>query len=1561
MPEDDRRIAVVGMAGRFPGAGDVGAFWQNLLGGVETISFFTPEELIEAGVDPELVNDPEYVRARPVLDDIAGFDAGFFGMSPRMAALADPQQRLFLEVCWEALEHAGCADESYRERVGVYGGSNLSTYLLGMVPQLGRGVDVSPYELIMTNDKDALTTTVSYLFDLRGPSVPVQTFCSTSLVAVHTAVRSLRAGECEVALAGGVSIGVPDRKGHLRQPGGMDSHDGHVHSFDADATGTMFGDGATVVVLKRLSDALRDGDTVHAVIRGSALNNDGALKAGYAAPSVAGQAAAVREALADAGVTASDIGYVEAHGSATELGDPIEVAALTQAYGAGDGPGTIPIGAVKTNVGHLNHAAGTAGLIKTAFTVRDGVIPASLNYTRPNPQIDFAAGPFRVNTAASRWPGDEGRVRIAGVNSLGMGGTNVHVVVEQPPAPPARGPETRRHHVVALSARTEAAAEESVRDLAAFLAEGTTHRISDISHTLHVGRKTFEHRRAAVVSGVGHAAAVLAGTDDRTALAGRVETASGRPVALLLAGVGEQYPGLVADLHRHEPVFRAELDAVLELLAPHLPETDLAGLLTGNRPGGGGGMDLAALLGRATGGGDDPRAAELERTEVVQPLMFAVDYALVRTFIAWGVRPALMLGYSLGEYAAACLAGVLSLPDAVALVAHRARLISGTERGGMAAVPLGADELRGRYRLDARGLDIAAVNGPAAVVVAGPQAALDELIAVLERDGVPARALRTTHAFHSRMLEPLAEPLTTWVAENITLNPPSLPYLSNVTGDIADAALVRDPAYWATHMCRTVRFAEGVGRLLENPELAVVEIGPGPSLGAMVRGAGCPPERWPLITATLPAQSDPRPSDEVLTECVSRLWLTGVELDWAAYHGRGAATAGAHRGVQPRRVPLPTYPFQRQRYWIEPTPLFASGAPATAAPDALPEGPTSFEDLDRVPRLPEEKWLWQPVWRQTAAPAPDGAQPAHWLVYADGEAAEKVLAALRAAAGPGARVSAVRPGTAFTAGPDGGQLGYTVRPGDHADAQAMLRDLRGRGLELERVVHLWTLQESGDGADPADAAVALGLHTLVALAHAAGDLGLENWSLDLVTSGAHPVLDAAEVRPEAATLVGPALVVPLEYPGVTTRLLDTAPTTPAAAVVGELRRPRTDATVALRGTRRWVAGYEPMPGRDAEEAARTVLREEGVYLVTGGLGGIGLAMAERLAAGCRARLVLMGRRGLPPRESWEAVASGAGHAEESVRERVARVREMIRIGAEVEIVEGDVSVAADVRRAVERARERFGALHGVLHAAGVPGTGLMQFKQPADSDLVLAPKVGGARALAEALRIGGEDEVELDFLALFSSITSATGGGPGQVDYCAANAYLDGFAAQLAAGGRRAVSVAWGEWTWNAWDNGLAGYDDKLQSFFRNHRETFGIGFDEGWRSLLRALSAGEPQVVVSTQDLPTMVRLATGFTVEAVLDPAGGGTGGDRHPRPELLTPYREPAGPAESSVAEVWRDQLKLERVGVRDNFFELGGNSLLGIALLAKLRKVFPEAELPPHVLYEAPTVEALAKVV
>ena len=1552
----DHRIAIVGMAGRFPGAHTVGEFWRNLCDGVESITVFTPEELIEAGLDPETVNDPDYVPARAILDDVTGFDAGFFGMSPRMAALTDPQQRLFLEVCWEALEDSGYSNADYRERVGVFGGSNISTYLFNITSQPAVAAGFSPYEIIMSNDKDALTTSVSYLFDLRGPSVAVQSFCSTSLVGVHLAVQSLRSGDCEMALAGGVSVSVPDKVGHRRQQGGMESHDGHVHTFDADARGTMFGDGATVVVLKRLSDALRDGDTVHAVIRGSAMNNDGALKVGYTAPSVSGQARVVESAMADAGVTAEDIGYVEAHGTATELGDPIEVAALTRAFGPTERHGYCAIGAVKTNIGHLNHASGTAGLIKTALTVRERMVPATLNFTRPNPQIDFANSPFYVNTRLSPWPAEDGRPRIAGLNSLGMGGTNVHVVVEEPPARRENGPVDpltgRRYQVLPVSARAAAAADQAAQRLGEHFAANPDLNPADAAFTLQVGRKTFEHRRAVVATTLAQAAGALTGTDDTLSMTGRVETAHGRPVAFLFAGVGEQYPGLVGELYQREPVFRAELDRCLDRLADALPGVDLTDLVAGARSGGG--SDLAALLGRG-GTGTDARSAELQRTAVVQPLMFAVDYALARTLMAWGLRPATMLGYSLGEYVAACLAGVLSLDDALALVVHRAQLIEAMEPGQMAAVPLGAADLRDRFGIEERGLDLAAVNGPGTVVVAGPGAAMEQLSADLREAGIPLRPLQTTHAFHSRMLAPVAEPLTAWITANITLNPPQLPYLSNVTGGPAQAELVCDPAYWAAHMCRTVQFEAAADELLADPELAVVEIGPGLSLGAMLRAmAACPPGRWPLIVDTLPAGADPRPADQVLSESLARLWLIGVDLDWAAYHGRGEqpTPSGA---VLPGRIPLPTYPFQRQRYWIgaaKAAPAALTGADRGAG--QLPGVPAAFEDIDLVPRLPEEDWLYQPVWRQTAAPAAAEQQPASWLVYTNGPDSDAVLTELRRSADTeGATVTAIRPGPAFAPTDDG----WTVRPGNADDALAVLRALKGGGVRLERVVHLWTLAPAPGGTDET---VSLGLHTLVALARAAGELGSRAWALDIVTTGANQVLDGGEVRPDAATLVGPALVVPLEYPEVTTRLIDAEQRTPAAAVAAELRRPRTDLTIAFRGSRRWVRDYDLLPPVSADLAG-AVLREGGVYLITGGLGGIGLGMAENLARDCGAKLVLFGRRGLPPRERWSAIASGQEPADEGTRARAARVLEIIALGAEVEIVTGDVADPDDLSRAFALAQERFGALHGILHTAGVPGTGLMQFKHPDDSDLVLAPKVAGARAISQALRTGAPDEIGLDFLVLFSSITSATGGGPGQVDYCAANAYLDGHAASLAATGRPVLSIGWGEWTWNAWDSGLAGYDDGLQTFFRKHRAVFGITFEEGWRTLLRALASGESTVVASTQDLPTMVRFSTGFTVESVMAPVGSADPGDRHPRPELLTPYREPSGPTQERLAEVWCDMLKLERVGVMDNFFELGGNSLLGIALLAALRRCFDGAELPPHILYEAPTVLALARVV
>ncbi|WP_194243996.1 type I polyketide synthase [Nonomuraea phyllanthi] len=1544
--DDDRRIAIVGMAGRFPGAPDVEAFWRNLRDGVESISFFTEEELLASGVDPEQVRDPAYVPARPVLDDVGGFDAAFFGMSPRMAAITDPQQRAFLEVCWEALEQAGYAAPEHRGRVGVFGGANISTYLLRLTGQLlgGGQQEFSDFEVIMGNDKDALTTTVSYLFDLYGPSVAVQTFCSTSLVAAHLAVQSLRNGECELALAGGVSIRVPDRVGHLYGPGGQESPDGHVRTFDAQAKGSMFGDGAAVVLLKRLPDAVRDGDHIWAVIRGSAMNNDGALKVGYTAPSVVGQARVIADAMADAGVTGDDISYIEAHGTATELGDPIEVAALTRAFGPTSDKGYCSIGSVKTNVGHLDRAAGASGLIKTSLALREGVIPPSLHYTSPNPEIDFDDSPFRVNTELSPWRTRDGRPRIAGLNSLGMGGTNVHMVVEQPPGKAVGEPAAHRHHVLPVSARAAAAADEACTRLAQHLstAAGEGMRLADVAYTLQAGRKTFEHRRAVVADGTATAARALGGEGG---VLGRVETAQGRQVAFLFDGVGEQYPGLVADLYRYEPAFRAAFDECLGLLGEAAPE--VADLLTGER--GDPGPTLAALLGRTGTGdardggtgtghaserpGDRGRAGALERTEVAQPALFAVEYALARTLMAWGLRPRLMLGYSLGEYVAATLAGVLSLKDALALVIHRAALIAGRPAGGMLAVSLPEDRLRRRFGLDARGLDVAAVNGPQVTVVAGPGEAVARLAGDLRAAEVPCRPLETSHAFHSRMLEPLSHELTQWIKENVRLNPPALPYVSNVTGELADAGLVCDPGYWARHMCGTVRFADGIERLLADPELAVVEIGPGQSLGALVRGAGCPPERWPLITHTLPAASDPRPGDQVLADCLARLWLCGVTLDWDAYHGR---TEGADPAALPGRIPLPTYPFQRQRHWIDPP---AQGPRLQAEPDNL------FDAITSLPKLPEESWLHLPVWRQSAPAAPDPDGPGSWLVFTRDGLADAAADRLRAT---GANVTLVRPGDAYAATPGG----HTVRPGSAADLRALLRDLRAAGRPLDRVLHLWTLE-------PGDDTTAYGLHTLVALARAAGESGISNWSLDVAVAGTQQVVGAEVTHPEGATLTGPCLVIPLEYPDVTTRLVD-LPGNPAeadlAALAAELARPQADRIVALRHGRRWLPGYEQLPAGPSEEP----FRDGGVYLITGGLGGIALGLAGQLARDHRARLVLLARHGLPPRERWAGVLAGQ-EADETTRRRVAQVSELVELGAEVEIVTGDVADPADVRRAVDAALARFGALHGVLHAAGVPGMGLMQFKRPEELDEVLAPKVAGTLAIAEALRIGRTDEIELDFLALFSSITSATGGGPGQVDYCAANAYLDAYACELAATGRRVVAVDWGEWTWNAWEAGLAGYEEELRDFFKENRARIGIDVAGGWRALRRALATGEPRVVVCTQDFPTLVRGSSRFTLEVVTSPAVGGASGELHPRPELVTSYQEPAGPTEEGVAAIWRESLRLDRVGVNDNFFELGGNSLLGVAIVAAVRRAFDLDELPPHILYEAPTVAALSQTV
>ncbi|MFD3483689.1 SDR family NAD(P)-dependent oxidoreductase [Streptomyces sp. NPDC058665] len=1543
----DHDIAVIAMSGRFPGAPDTNLLWENLANGVESFTQFTDEELIESGVPREMVEHPDYVKVRPVLDGIGGFDARFFGYSPREAEIADPQQRIFMECVWEALETAGYGSPDSRGRVGLFAGANVSMYMMSRLfgPHTH---EFDPYELMIGNDKDALSTVIAYRLDLTGPAVSVQTFCSTSATAMHLACQSLRRDECEIALAGGVCIRVPDRVGHMYFEGGMESPDGRIRTFDAQAQGGNFGDGAGVVVLKRLRQAIADRDNVLAVIRGSAMNNDGASKFSYTAPSVVGQAAAVSAALADADVSPRDVSYVEAHGTATQLGDPIEVAALARAFKSAELARTgqeltdrnyCAIGSVKTNIGHLDRAATVAGLIKVVQAFRHDQIPRSLNFEKPNPEIGFDRSPFYVAGDPVRWSKQPGRPRIAGVNGLGMGGTNVHLVLQEAPDPRPRPVDPRRWHLLPLSAKTESAAGEQGTRLAEELrAESGGPALGDAAYTLQVGRSLFRHRRVCVTDSASAGAAALTGESAAKAgVLARTDNTHGREVSLIFAGVGEHYSGMVGDLYRTEPVFRRHLNHCVRLLAQYT-DVDVHTPLVAPRDTPAGGGDLAALMGRGTPepGADDP----FGDTRVAQPAVFVAEYALAATLMDWGLKPTALLGYSVGEYVAACLAGVLSLSDALRLVAHRAELISELPGGSMMAVGLSPAQLRERVPdLHDRGIDLGA-RTPGQSVVSGPTDAVRELARELREKDVVCRELSTTHAFHSRMLAPKAAELTRWVAENITLHAPDRPCLSNVTGTEMTADLVTDPGYWARHMCSPVEFEDGLAALLKREDTVLLEIGPGRSLGAMARShADCDRSRWPLIVSTLPAASEARDDDHSLAEGLAELWLSGVDLDWEAYHKKG-------RDFTPGRIPLPTYPFERQEYW------FGAESSASSA-GALGGGPAheGVEGIEELPLLPESRWIHLPVWQQRPPLPPMADLGTEWTVFTDDGDGDRILGELsRQLSDDGRRVTLVRPGDGFAQDGDT----YWIRPGNTQDMLELFTALKKRDRLPERVVHLWTLRDS-----TADDTVRRGVHTLIALARASHEVGFGPWKLDVVTAGAHQMTEDDIVRPERAAVLGPCTIIPVECPGVTLRSVDLPLGEPAPVrqLITELSTEPGNQTVALRGGRAWTWDFRALDLPEATDlpALDTGLREGGVYLVTGGLGGIGLAMAERLATEYRASLVLMGRTPVPPREQWSAVLADPSATEE-VRRRIEGLLRLDAAGCAFVTVAGDVSVPGDAAQAVAAAVKEFGELNGVIHAAGVPGVGMMQFKTMEDVDRVLAPKVAGTLALADAVR---DLPVPPDFLLLFSSVASVTG-ALGQADYSAANAFLDAYACSDPLPGTNVMAIGWGEWEYNGWKSGLDGYEPVLRAFYEEHRARFGISFDEGWHALHQALARPEHHLFVSTQDFSVMVSGSRDYTMNDIQAGARQGRGQTRYPRPELSSPYVPPRTETETVIADTWADALGVEKVGINDNFFDLGGNSLLGVGIVAAVRSALELDHLPAHMIYQAPTVATLAAI-
>ncbi len=906
-------IAIIGMAGRFPGAADIDAFWENLRNGVESIQFFSDEELLASGIDPQVFNHPHYVRAGGVIEQPEFFDAAFFGFPPSEAELLDPQQRLFMETAWTAIEHAGYDVNRMPFAVGIFAGAGASSYFLNNLwPNQALLARFGQQQVLMSGDKDFLAARVAYKLNLRGPVVSLNTACSTSLVAVHMARQSLLQNECRMALAGGVSVFFPHKQGYLYQEGNILSPDGHCRAFDADAKGTVGGAGVAIVVLKRLCHAQEDGDAIHAIIKGSAINNDGMARMGFTAPSVTGQSQVIRDAMR--GLDYESISYIETHGTGTLLGDPIEVSALQQAYKAGTNKtGYCALGAVKTNIGHLDTAAGVAGLIKVVLALKHREIPPTLHFKSPNPQIDFTNSPFFVNTELKPWQADA--PRRAGVSSFGIGGTNAHLVLEEAPAQESSA--SRAWQLLCLSAKSDTALRQYRSDLADYLVSLPDLKLADAAYTCHSGRGAFAYRGFVVGRDASEMAAQLRQEKSSRWQQGRVGEQEAK-VAFMFPGQGTQYIKMTENLYQNELKYRVTIDECAELLIPHLQ------------------LDIREALFNP-----DSRQ-DIHQTTWTQPALFTVEYALAQLWIQWGVQPAAFIGHSIGEYVAACLSGVFSLQDALALVAFRGRLIQSLPAGEMLAVPLSEPQAQ---MWCSEAISLAAINHPKQCVLSGLPSAIAQLQVALQEQGIESKRLQTSHAFHSHLLEPV---LATFFdrLQRIQFQKPKFPYLSNLTGDWINPEAVTHPHYWVQHLRHTVRFADNLENLFASGVDVLLEVGPGHSLSKLAR-------RYPAYPAdcmalqTLPPATDVLEEIHHLQETVGRCWLRGINLDWQAFYA----------DEQRLRLPLPTYPFERQRYWIEPiasNPLANANMPASTQETAATVDARCAGETGLVPSVPDD-------------------------------------------------------------------------------------------------------------------------------------------------------------------------------------------------------------------------------------------------------------------------------------------------------------------------------------------------------------------------------------------------------------------------------------------------------------------------------------------------------------------------------------------------------------------------------------------------------------------------------
>ncbi|MEM9921072.1 MAG: SDR family NAD(P)-dependent oxidoreductase [Bacteroidota bacterium] len=1439
-------IAIIGMAGRFPGANTVEAFWDNLKAGVESIQSLSDEELLAEGESKSLLALPNYVKVNSFIDDKAYFDSEFFGYRPAEAQLMNPQIRLFHELCWNALEDGGYGVRKADDKIGLFAGGVSNTNWENYAAMANMENLVDDYTAAQLRNITFLSSRVSYALNLQGPVVYLNTACSTSLVTIQRACMSLLLRECNMALAGGVALNNYTKKGYVYQEGMINSPDGHCRAFDADANGTIGGEGAGVVLLKRLSEAMKDGDHIYAIVKGCAVNNDGNDKTSFTAPSVEGQYKTILKALNMARVPAESISLIEAHGTGTKLGDPIEIEALNLAFGKSEEP-YCAIGSVKTNIGHLDIAAGVTGFIKAALALKNRQLPPSLNFEQPNPKINFKNSPFFVNTKLREWPNGK-HPRRAGVSSFGIGGTNAHIILEEAPRA-GKMAASRSSQLLLLSAKTAEGLEQRKKQLSGFLQANSHVNLADTAYTLKVGRADFKYRQMVVCQNREEAIEQLDRPHSQRSLLGQRNQPD---IVFMFSGQGSQYVNMCLDLYKEEKFFRTILDDCL----------NIAHRLSGK--------DLRSILFPKAGAADE---TAINQTEFTQPILFMVEYALAKMLMKWGLQPDALIGHSIGEYTAACISGVLSLEDALRLVLERGTLMQQLPGGDMLSVAMSEADLR-EWLNGREELSLATVNSSEMCVVSGTQMAIQQLQEALEAAAHKCKRIRTSHAFHSFMMDDILEAFEKTV-DTVTFGKQQIPIISNLTGERVSDDTLTTSTYWSRHLREAVLFAKGLETVLEGPrQKLLVEIGPGKVLStfanAHIAFDDTKHKAINLVRHPLKQGND----FATLLAGIGNLWMNGAAFSWPDFY----------EAEQRKRCSLPTYPFEKRSY------------PVNVDAHKMILEKMADNPLSKNPDV--SQWFYVPSWKLRSYPAMGKTEVpvGKTLVFTDEVGIAKGL--IQEFEERREEVVVVQAGETFS---EHTPTAYQIRISAPSDYQTLFQRLQDNDCLPDRIVHAWGIEENPTNDWQADfgASSFFSLTEIIKQVQAFG-----SWAgrkLLILTNDLHPLSRKGKGW-ERSSALALMKVLMQEYPRAEATHIDFCSAEkdyPAFyeqlyTAVANFQKGKI---ISLRHQCHWEQIFDPI--RLEAQSTLSNFRQGATYLITGGLGSLGYHLSQKILEKCDVKIVLLGR---------------AEQLSPSKQQRLGVLREL---SDEVCYLSCDIADLTSLVAAVDKAEKKFGKIQGVIHAAGtLEGKSINFINELEREDYALQnqTKLKGLQNLKEVF-----GNHPLDFCLLTSSLSTVLG-GLRFAAYAAANTAMDYFVCH-----HRSQDLL---------DNWITVNLDGLEL---DSPDTQEINATELF-DLFERIINHKPfnQLVVSTRDLNSALeKWVYGIPVRQA-DDSEPAQGASQSPKDIPILSEEASLNEVEQSLLNMWKDFFGKSELEVQDDFFDIGGDSLKALTMIGRMEK-------------------------